>query len=107
MAYGDLPPRITSRDSKYPEEAARKIFSQKKFSWAYEREWRILAPIGEVRISAKNVVHSIYIGSRVSDTNKERIASTFKESGIRLYEMNVKKYKHDWKRINRPPKKPN
>jgi hypothetical protein len=106
MAYDDLPPRITSRDLNYPENAARKIFSQKKFSWAYEREWRILAPAGEVRISGKDVVQSIYIGSRVSDTNKEKIVRTFKGSVIRLYEMNVKKYEHDWKRINRPPKKP-
>lgn len=29
MAYDDLPPRITSRDSNNPENAARKIFSQK------------------------------------------------------------------------------
>lgn len=53
------------------------------------------------------MVQSIYIGSRRSDTNKERLVSTFKGSVIRLYEMNVKKYKHGWKRIkNRPPKKP-
>jgi hypothetical protein len=105
MAYDDLPPRITSKDSMYPENAARKIFSQKKFNWAYEREWRVLASVGAVPIAAKGVVRSIYIGSRVTDTHKEKIVGAFKRSDVRLYEMNVKKYKHNWKRINRPPKK--
>jgi hypothetical protein len=98
MGYDDVPPRISARDMRQAEEAARKIFSQKKFNWAYEREWRVLGPVGKVKICEKDVVRSIYLGSRINYRHRQRIARVFKKSGVRIYYMNVIGYTHDWVR---------
>ena len=100
MGYDDVPPRISVRDMREGEEAARKIFSQKKFNWAYEREWRVLGPVGKVQICEKDIVRSIYLGSRINYRNRQQIVRVFKKSDIRIYYMNVMGYTHDWVRID-------
>src|SRR5262249_19745442 len=105
LGYGDMPPRIRARDAKEMQEAARKMFSQKKFNWAYEREWRALGPIGKVKLNGQNVVRSIYLGSRISDAHKKHILRALRTSRVRIYEMNVKRYAHKWGLIKHPPKK--
>lgn len=92
MGYDDVPPRITSKDASEMEDAARKIFSQKKFNWAYEREWRVLGPAGKVKIRRKDIVRSIYLGSRITDEHKKRILRAFEKFRIRIYEMKVDGY---------------
>jgi Protein of unknown function (DUF2971) len=98
MGYDDVPPRISTKDMREGEDAARKIFSQKKFNWAYEREWRVLGPVGKVEMCEKDVVRSIYLGSRINNRHKQLIVRACRRSGVRIYHMNVLGYTHDWVR---------
>jgi Protein of unknown function (DUF2971) len=101
MGYDDVPPRISARDMREMKETARRIFSQKKFNWTYEREWRILGPVGKIPICEKDVVRSLYLGSRISSAHRQQILRVFRKSDIRIYYMNVIGYTHDWNRIDR------
>jgi hypothetical protein len=100
MAYGDVPPRITSKDVS-SDEAAQIILSQKKFNWAYEREWRILARVGRLHIDQKDVVRNIYLGSRISDSDRKVIVHSFEHTDIGIHVMGVSGYNHLWERIPR------
>jgi hypothetical protein len=58
-------------------------------------------PIRKVAIvSDKDVVHSIYLGSRIAEMHKRRIVTALRSSEIRIYEMDVNDdYTHKWQRI--------
>src|SRR5262245_8766235 len=62
LGYDDNPPLISSGVGKNVEAAARIILSQKKYNWAYEREWRVLAPKGRVCLERENPVKAVYLG---------------------------------------------
>ena len=50
------------------------VLSQKKFNWAYEREWRVLGPIGQVWSTGRvQSVEGIFFGSRVDLTGRGQI----------------------------------
>jgi hypothetical protein len=100
MAYGDSPPRVTSKDIGNDDSGARKILSQKKFNWAYEREWRVLGSVGKLPINSDDVVRSIYLGSRIEEIQKKAILKTFRGSEIDIYEMDVSGYEHKWNRVH-------
>jgi hypothetical protein len=102
MGYDDIPPRVSGRDTKEMEEAARKILSQKKYNWSYEREWRILGAVGKVEIGSKVVVKSIYLGSRIKPQHRDAILKALDSSEVDIYEMNVDGYKHAWNPIQGP-----
>jgi hypothetical protein len=108
LAYVDEPPVINPRHAKNADNAAIRILSQKKYNWAYEREWRVLGPIGEVSIGRDQVVKSIYFGSRVNLHHRQQILSKIQATGIKAYAMRVEGYNHSWEPINadaRPKKK--
>lgn len=102
MGYDDIPPRISSNDARDDNAAARKIFSQKKFNWAYEREWRVLGPVGKAPIDPGDVIRSIFLGSRIADTNKKTILRALRNTEISVYEMHVEGYKQNWTAIQGP-----
>jgi len=81
---------LGKHDANAPaKEAARKILSHKKSSWAYEREWRIFGPPGELYF-AGNCIAEIRLGSRISDSHKDILLANF-SSSIRIYQMTVEK----------------
>ncbi|TYO62143.1 DUF2971 domain-containing protein [Bradyrhizobium hipponense] len=41
VAYDDKPAFVSVADMDNIPSAIRKVLSQKKFNWAYEREWRL------------------------------------------------------------------
>ena len=92
VGYGTKPPAITSGDAQDVQASIRKIFSQKKFSWAYEREWRILGPIGINHIGDHNVVRRIYLGHNISTEHENMLKVKFKGMSIPLHKMVVEKY---------------
>jgi hypothetical protein len=65
LSYVDTPPLIYPPDVRNAGKAAIKILSQKKYNWAYEREWRVLGPVGPVELGIQQAVTAIYFGSRV------------------------------------------
>jgi hypothetical protein len=104
LGYGDAPPLVSSNEALNAERAARKILSQKKLNWAYEREWRVLGPVGQVPIAAQAVT-DIYFGSRVSLAHRQKFLTKLQRTDIKAYAMQVDEYDHDWVPVNAAAKK--
>jgi hypothetical protein len=88
--------------------AAFRILSQKKHNWEYEREWRVLGPVGEVPISGVQAVKRIFLGSRVSPSHRKQILEKIQGTSIKAYMMEVDGYEHTWEEIDmtaRPKRK--
>jgi hypothetical protein len=62
MAYVDELPEISQNEARNAGDAAVYILSQKKSNWAYEREWRVLAALGEVSVGLEQPITALYFG---------------------------------------------
>jgi len=99
MGYADQIPRISGNDARNHLAAARKILSQKKYNWNYEREWRVLGNVGQMNLSA-NCIRGIYLGIRIKPSHKRTILQTFKGTDVDIWEMAVDGYDHEWTQIH-------
>ena len=63
VGYGDEPPEITASG---PIPPPRKMLSYKKFSWAYEREWRVLGSPGAAQID-EHCIETVYLRLRIDE----------------------------------------
>ena len=100
LAYVDEPPLIFLNQVNNVSNAATHILSQKKYNWAYEREWRVLGPVGQIAIGRVQAIKAIYFGSRVDLQHRQRILARIQGTGIRAYMMEVDGYHHSWEPIN-------
>jgi hypothetical protein len=100
LAYVDQPPLIVPSQTNNASTAATRILSQKKYNWAYEREWRILGSVGPVYLGSRQPVKAIYFGSRVQQNHRHRILSRIQATGIEAYMMEVDGYDHRWSPVN-------
>ena len=108
LAYVDQPPVIYPSQVSNVSNAATRILSQKKYDWAYEREWRVLGPVDEIGIGRTQAIKAIYFGSRVDLQHRQRILTRIQGTHIRAYMMEVNGYGHSWEPINaaaKPKKK--
>lgn len=97
LGYGLAPPEIGLADTRNMQRAALKVLSHKKSSWAYEREWRVIAPLqGALPIAATECVREVHLGSRVSPEHKNRIELELGDLPIRISTMKIDKYVHKW-----------
>lgn len=99
VGYSDAPPLISSKEAQKQASATRKIFSQKKVGWQYEREWRVLAEKGKVILKDPNCIWAVYMGTRINPIHKRKIIATLKPLKMKLYEMRVQQYEHKAKRL--------
>lgn len=97
VGYSDNPPRISIKEK---EIAERKMLSHKKFSWSYEREWRVLGPRGQAKI-ADDCVRRVYLGNRISALRRKKLLVILANRGIPAWEMKIKpgEYKHIFSQI--------
>lgn len=110
LGYDDQPPRISGKDARDVPAAACKILSQKKYNWAYEREWRLLAPVdllegprrGQLRIGANDVIRRILVGSNMEDQDKGAILHAFRNKQVDIEEMVIDGYDKIWVPIQGP-----
>ncbi|WP_428390575.1 DUF2971 domain-containing protein [Lichenicoccus sp.] len=100
LAYAEEPPLISPSHTSNATTAAIRILSQKKYNWAYEREWRVLGPVGQVRTGSLQPVKQIFFGSRVDLSHRHRILSKIQGTAVKAYMMNVGGYDHNWEPIN-------
>jgi hypothetical protein len=105
VGYSDSPPLISAVEAKSLAAATRKIFSQKKVGWQYEREWRILAKKGKVRLKENDSIRSVYLGTRIDPSHRFRIVRTLLPLNIPIYAMEVRQYEHVPTRIKLPPRR--
>jgi hypothetical protein len=92
MAYNDKPAEVGLRDSKDITEAVKKAFSQKKFNWAYEREWRVLGSKGRNCISDKKAVRRVYLGPRISSEHSLWVRTALDKANIKYRTIEVDGY---------------
>jgi hypothetical protein len=100
IGYENQPTRISAGFERSFDEAALRILSQKKSSWAYEREWRVLGPLGRVNMTGLDpVVRGVYLGARIPPAHTQHILNAFAGSDVDVWSMTIDGYDHDWKRI--------
>jgi len=99
LSYGNEPPAITEADMRSVIDTARRVLSHKKSNWVYEREWRLLGPLGKIHIESKACARHVYLGSRIRDDYKSRIVSALKGKPVAVFDMKVSGYSHDWTKI--------
>ena len=99
LGYDSAPPEIGIHDSDAPPLAARKILSHKKASWAYEREWRILGPQGKLPFQ-DDCIAEIRLGKLIERRHKDQLLEIARAAKIRVLQMSVKGYEHEWERVN-------
>jgi hypothetical protein len=100
LAYVEEPPLIYPSHVRNTDNAAIRILSQKKYNWAYEREWRVLGPVGKVSIGRAQAIKEIYFGSRVDLRHRQKILAKIQRTGIKALMMEVDGYEHSWEPIN-------
>lgn len=96
LAYGGGPPIIGKGETTTPQGAAMKILSHKKDSWAYEREWLLLGPLGRVDLSGKDCVTEVYLGSRIEPHHRTQIRRKLANEKIKIWNMKVSGYSHEF-----------
>jgi hypothetical protein len=102
VAYADAPVRLSKHDKSDWYEAAQKVLSQKKYNWAYEREWRLLGDHpGQIQHEG-DVITDVYFGSRITPNHKNQIIDGMAERGIKFHQMKVAGYHHSWSKIITP-----
>src|SRR5215469_201018 len=82
MAYVDEMPTI-HRSKESAEKLAKSILSCKHYQWLHEREWRMLAPVGNVNYNEADCITRIYLGSKMEDYAQTTDHRSSKESGHR------------------------
>lgn len=104
LAYVDEPPMIFPSHAQNADSAALRILSQKKYNWAYEREWRILGSVGKVSLGHAKAIKRISFGSRINPGYRRRILDAIQGTNIEAYSMEIDGYDHSWESIPvRPP----
>jgi Protein of unknown function (DUF2971) len=99
LAYLEEPPRLDPAQIENLDLAARRVFSQKQYNWAYEREWRVLARMGPISFGSHQAVRTIYLGTRISEAQCDLLVSAIAGLNVRLYRMTLKGYTPDWDEI--------
>lgn len=102
VAYVDAPINLSKHDKIDFVKAAQKILSQKKYNWAYEREWRVMGDHPGRLPYTGDIVIVVYLGSRISAPNKQRIMNGLRGRNVNFYQMKVAGYRHSFSKIDTP-----
>ena len=74
-------------------DLAKRILSTKSHRWLYEREWRMFSSrSGLQRFNGTECISCIYIGNRISDSSREAVLETARDTGIRCKIMSIDGY---------------
>lgn len=99
VGYDEKPAYVSVGDVNNLSSAVKKILSQKKFNWAYEREWRLLSALGMTQIKDKKAVKRIYLGTRISDEHKMKLRQALSTTDIQIFQMVVKGYGYAHRKV--------
>jgi hypothetical protein len=99
LAYVDKPPLIYPSHARDSASAARRVLSQKQNNWSYEREWRVLANVGEISYSPEYPLRDIFFGSRIDANHRELFLDAIAGKRIKAYMMEVDGYNFYWEEL--------
>jgi hypothetical protein len=91
MFYNETVPTI-HRSKKDPSHLAKMVLSYKNYRWLYEREWRMFAPLGKASYLGAACVSRVYLGARMTNSDRNRIMDRLKRLNIRTLGMTIDKY---------------
>ena len=100
LAYVDQPLLVYPSVARNAKNAARSILSQKRYNWAYEREWRVLGHVGRVTLGDEVPIRSIMLGSRISTRHRRRVLDAAGDLRIPVDEMDIDGYDHVWDKVS-------
>jgi Protein of unknown function (DUF2971) len=92
MGYNETPSKVGLHDSKKIDDAVKKVFSQKKFNWAYEREWRVLGQKGQNRIRDKSATRRVFLGPRLHLEHSTHLRTALTKAKIKYRQIEVQGY---------------
>jgi DUF2971 family protein len=99
LAYVDKPPLVYPSHARDSDGAARRILSQKQYNWSYEREWRVLADVGEISYRPKQPLRDIFFGSRIDPNHRALFLSAIRGKNIKAHMMEVDGYNFYWEEL--------
>jgi hypothetical protein len=97
MFYNETEPTI-HRTSDDPGQLAKMVLSYKNYRWLYEREWRMFAPLGKAYYQDTACVTRVYLGSRITDHDRDTIANKLQQLNIKTRDMTIDKYSISFER---------
>jgi len=103
LAYADTPPLLLAGHATDATDAAVRILSQKQHNWAYEREWRMLGPVGAMNYGSQQALRRIFFGSRINTDHKAAILDAIRGTSIEAYMMDIDGYEHYWEPVGASP----
>lgn len=92
VSYAREMPTVFTRDLGDFDAAVRKVLSTKKDCWAYEKEWRLIAPTTGPR-DVDAALDGIYVGPRADAANTERLRAIGKTKGVEVRRVVVDGYR--------------
>jgi len=105
MIYSELEP-ILAVDRSTATEKARHCLSSKTVRWASEREWRIFRDgRGPASYGSADAVKKIFLGSRTSAAERNRMAQVGEQLQVPVTVMKVQAYAMQFTTLYQPPKK--
>lgn len=99
VAYAESPIYLSKYYKVDVVTAAQKILSQKKYNWAYEREWRVLGDHPGQLSYQGDVVTDVYLGSRVLAEHKAQLLEGMAGRIVNFHQMTVSGYRHRWTKL--------
>jgi Protein of unknown function (DUF2971) len=89
--YNEDVPQVR-HTSTPPRLLAKKILSCKYYRWLYEREWRLFSELGKLPYQDKSCATHVYLGSRMTETNRNKVVAALQGLPIHVSDMSVEKY---------------
>jgi hypothetical protein len=99
MYYDETVPTVR-RTTKDTSKLAKMVLSCKNYRWLYEREWRMFADQGKVYYNDVECVTKVYLGSRITDSNKTRVKEVLETLRIPTRDMTIDKYYVDFEELD-------
>lgn len=99
VSYADTPIYVSKHDKDDLVTAAQKILSQKRYNWAYEREWRVLGDQPGRLFCDGDTVTDIYFGSRILPEKQNKLLSALSGRSFKFRQMKVTGYNLSWGRL--------
>jgi hypothetical protein len=102
VSYADAPIYLSKYDKDDVIAAAQKILSQKRYNWAYEREWRVLGDYPGQLLYAGDIVTDVYFGSRLPPWTHDQLVNNLARHNLNFHQMKVAGYGFTWSKLKTP-----
>lgn len=93
VAYGDKLFSVNTTVRRNRAERARAVLSTKNLRWAYEREWRLFAPMAGPAYHGAGAVAHVYLGARFPEADRVKVTRRLEAAGVKVRPTQVDGYR--------------